>query len=181
MEIGVSMANTSYAKAQLVGGENIMAAARIHWIVFLRPLPYLAFGSLLAWASIGMKATPDNVAPVALISIAASILILVALYVGLSSFIAWACTELVLTNRRVIAKFGFIRRKAVEMDMRRVEGINLDQSILGRILDYGSIEVRGTGGGISPIPGIASPGSFKRVLDQRVSEVVDGAIMSTGD
>ncbi|UUX48807.1 PH domain-containing protein [Nisaea acidiphila] len=177
------MAITKYAKAQLVSGENIMAAARIHWIVFLRPLPFLAFGSLFVLASIGIKAAPDpdKVDPGAILGFAGGAMILVALFVGISSFIAWACTELVLTNRRVIAKFGFIRRKAVEMDMRRVEGINLDQSILGRILDYGSIEVRGTGGGISPIPGIASPGRFKKVLDQRVSEVVDGAVMSTSD
>jgi uncharacterized membrane protein YdbT with pleckstrin-like domain len=175
------MANTRYATAQLVSGENIMVAARIHWIVFLKPLPALALGSLFVLVSMSVKASSDKIGPESIIGIAGGILLLVALFLGLSSLIAWACTELVLTNRRVIAKFGFIRRKTFEMDMRRVEGINLDQSIIGRILDYGSIEVRGTGGGISPIPGIASPSRFKKVLDQRVSEVVDGAVMSTGD
>ena len=56
-------------------------------------------------------------------------------------------TELSVTNHRVIYKRGFIRRHTVEMNMDKVETVNVDQSILGRIAGYGTIHVLGTGQG----------------------------------
>ncbi|HDR8786385.1 TPA: PH domain-containing protein, partial [Escherichia coli] len=55
-------------------------------------------------------------------------------------------TELALTNQRVIAKVGFIRRNTVELRIDKVESLGIHQGILGRIFNYGSIVIKGTGG-----------------------------------
>ena len=70
----------------------------------------------------------------------------------------WWTTEIAVTDRRVIYKTGFIRRKTTEMHMEKVESVDVDQSVLGRILDYGDVIVRGTGAGPrDPIRNIDAP------------------------
>ena len=54
-------------------------------------------------------------------------------------------TEMAVTDRRIIYKRGLIRRMTAEMNIEKVESVSVGQSILGRILDYGTIDVRGTG------------------------------------
>ena len=71
------------------------------------------------------------------------------------SFIpAWVkrrTTELAVTNRRVIYKRGFVRRHTIEMNMDKVESVDVDQSFWGRIFNYGTIVVHGTGGSLEPL------------------------------
>ena len=64
----------------------------------------------------------------------------------------------------MIAKAGFISRSTFEVMLNRVEGANIDQTVWGRVLGFGSIYVHGTGGGITPIDHIADPLNFKKQL-----------------
>lgn len=75
-------------------------------------------------------------------------------------------TELALTNKRVIAKTGFIRRDTVELRLEKVEGLIINQGIIGRIFNYGTVIVSGTGGIRTPIPFITSPIAFRRVVNE---------------
>lgn len=75
-------------------------------------------------------------------------------------------TELALTNKRVIAKTGFIRRDTVELRLEKVEGLIISQGIIGRIFNYGTVIVSGTGGIRTPIPFITSPIAFRRVVNE---------------
>ncbi|MET1081455.1 MAG: PH domain-containing protein [Burkholderiales bacterium] len=79
-------------------------------------------------------------------------------------------TELVITNKRVIAKFGLISRKTVELKNNRVESVQVDQSIMGRMLDFGSIIVSGAGGPQAPIPNISAPLLFRSKLNEITEE-----------
>ncbi|MFC5551745.1 PH domain-containing protein [Massilia aerilata] len=79
-------------------------------------------------------------------------------------------TELVITNKRVIAKFGLISRKTVELKNSRVESVQVDQSIMGRILNFGSIVVSGAGGPQAPIPNISAPLAFRSKLNEITEE-----------
>jgi uncharacterized membrane protein YdbT with pleckstrin-like domain len=69
----------------------------------------------------------------------------------------WWTTDIAVTDRRIIYKTGFIRRKTTEMHMDKVESVDVEQSVLGRLLDYGDIVVRGTGTGLAPIRNIDAP------------------------
>ena len=87
------------------------------------------------------------------------------------AFVRYKTTELAITNRRVIAKFGFVSRRTVELNINKVESIQVDQGVLGRIFNYGTLMIAGTGSSQAPIVGISSPMDFRRAFieaqDQR--------------
>jgi len=76
-------------------------------------------------------------------------------------------TEIDVTDRRIVYKRGFIRRHTVEMNMDKVESVDVDQSILGRMLNYGDITVWGTGVGIEPLYNIDVPLEFRNQVTAR--------------
>lgn len=78
-------------------------------------------------------------------------------------FLSIAATELAISNKRVIAKFGFIRRSTIEMRLERIESIQVRQGIFGRIFNYGSLIISGSGLPMAPIPGITNPMKFRRI------------------
>ena len=80
------------------------------------------------------------------------------------AFIRYKTTELAFTNKRVIAKFGFISRQTIELNITKVESIQVNQAILGRIFDYGTLVVSGAGNPQAPIPGISNPMGFRRAF-----------------
>jgi membrane protein YdbS with pleckstrin-like domain len=82
----------------------------------------------------------------------------------LIAFIRYKTTELAITNKRVIAKFGFIARQTIELNINKVESIQVNQSIIGRIFNYGSLSISGAGNPQAPIPGISNPMGFRRVF-----------------
>jgi uncharacterized membrane protein YdbT with pleckstrin-like domain len=81
-------------------------------------------------------------------------------------FVRWT-TEIAVTDRRVIYKKGFIRRRTIEMNMDKIESVDVDQSVLGRMLNYGTITIRGTGTGIEPLDKIESPIEFRNFVTAR--------------
>lgn len=79
----------------------------------------------------------------------------------LGAWIYSMSTELAVTTHRVIAKFGLIARHTVEVKNEKVESLQVTQSIPGRIFNYGSISITGSGGTSAPIPFISNPLAFR--------------------
>ena len=77
-----------------------------------------------------------------------------------SWFERWV-TEIAVTNMRIIFKRGFIRRHTIEMNMDKVESVDVGQTLLGRLFNYGDITVRGTGSGFEPLRRIDDPLRFR--------------------
>ena len=82
-------------------------------------------------------------------------------------FLAWAwilykTTEIAITNKRIIAKFGFISRSTIEINLPKVESVQVDQGVMGRMFDYGTIIVAGAGTPNLSIPGAAEPLEFRK-------------------
>ena len=94
------------------------------------------------------------------------IVLLPALGLGLLLLLwAWlVCrtTELAITNRRIVSKSGIIRRTTVEFRLDKIESIKVVQGVIGRMLNFGSITISGTGGDQTPIERIANPLSFQK-------------------
>ena len=84
------------------------------------------------------------------------------LLVLLGVLIRYKSTELAITNKRIVAKFGFIRRSTVEIGVRKIESIQVHQGILGRLFNFGSIVMAGAGNPQAPIPGISQPMEFRK-------------------
>jgi hypothetical protein len=80
-------------------------------------------------------------------------------------------TEIGVTNQRLIVKRGFPSRHTHEMELRAIEEIELDQSVLGRMLEYGRIDVQGTGDDSVKVPIIAHPLHFLRIVETAMAAV----------
>ena len=133
-----------------------------YWKSFLIGGLFLLFGLAMSGIQIAMLHEAGSSAslyiPLFFLAIGAFILA--------PPFIAKMTTELVITNRRIIAKFGLFRRYTIEINLSKIESIRVDQSILGRMLNYGSLLIVGTGGSKEPIPEIINPLEFRRRYDQ---------------
>jgi uncharacterized membrane protein YdbT with pleckstrin-like domain len=90
-----------------------------------------------------------------------------------SAYLRYKSIELAVTNQRVIAKFGFIRRRTIELKLEKIESLQVDQGILGRMLNFGSLRIAGTGGAQAPIPGITAPMEFKKDFNQLMEDLAD--------
>jgi uncharacterized membrane protein YdbT with pleckstrin-like domain len=75
-------------------------------------------------------------------------------------------SEFVITNRRIIIKTGFIARETFEMNLSKIESVNVDQSVLGRILNYGSITIIGSGGTRETFHKISRPLAFRKAFQE---------------
>jgi uncharacterized membrane protein YdbT with pleckstrin-like domain len=84
----------------------------------------------------------------------------------LAPIIAMITNEFALTNKRVIVKEGFISRRSLEIPISKVESVSVDQGILGRILGYGSLHIRGTGGTNEHFHNISRPLEFRRQFQE---------------
>jgi len=131
----------SYAQSVLQPGETIIGSGRLHWIIYCWAIVFLVSGSVLVW--LGYRHLPEHDVLIAVTAATfGALFVATFLYAW---FIRWI-TEFAVTNRRVISKRGFVWRKTEEMNMDKVETVDIDQTILGRLLDYGTIRVMGTGG-----------------------------------
>jgi uncharacterized membrane protein YdbT with pleckstrin-like domain len=131
----------SYARSVLQPGETIIAVGRLHWIIYRWAIISLVSGLLLVWLE-------QAYWPTGLSLIAGTAMAFGALFVATFAyawFIRWI-TEFAITSHRVISSRVFIARKIEEMNMEKVETVDIDQSILGRILGYGTLRITGTGG-----------------------------------
>jgi uncharacterized membrane protein YdbT with pleckstrin-like domain len=86
------------------------------------------------------------------------------LIVFLIAYIRYKTTELAFTNKRVVAKSGFISRETIEININKVESIQVHQNITGRIFNYGSLVITGSGESQAPIVGISNPMGFRRAF-----------------
>ena len=73
-------------------------------------------------------------------------------------------TEIAITTKRLIVKHGFIGRTTIEINLNRVESIQVDQTMFGRLLDFGTLVISGTGASHAPLVGIAEPMAFRKAF-----------------
>jgi len=124
----------SYIDDSLIAGETILHRARVSW-----------------WSQFGLV-----LLGIVLLVVAVGLFFLAAAWIRVRS------TEIAITNRRVIAKFGFIKRHTVEINLDKVEALRVEQGFVGRILNFGTIFISGAGTSVAPIRDIADPLVFRR-------------------
>lgn len=84
----------------------------------------------------------------------------------IAPLIAFSTSEFAITNKRVIIKVGLISRRTLEMNLNKIESVNVNQGILGRMLGYGTIVIVGTGGTKEPFAGISDPLGFRKKFQE---------------
>ena len=150
-----------YVRRVLQPGETIVYSTKLHWLVYINAILLGIVCVILIGAAI---ATNDNQNLSLALVIAAILFALLALAAALRAFIRRATTELAVTDHRVIYKTGLLSRHTIEMNRDKVESVDVDQSLLGRILGYGTVVVRGTGGSLEPIRDIGDPLTFRSFI-----------------
>jgi uncharacterized membrane protein YdbT with pleckstrin-like domain len=138
----------SYVDKSLLPGEQVTYRTHLHKIMFFGPIVLALFGALLMVVAVWVGVI---VLPIALVLIVAA-------------YVRYRSSEFAVTNKRVIIKVGMLQRRTLEMLLAKVEAISVDQGIGGRILDYGSITVIGTGGTKESFTQIANPLDFRRAV-----------------
>lgn len=151
----------SYVSTVLQPGETVIRTGRLHWITYDKAILVLIVGCVLLWFEDAQQFDRVIIAVTALLAALVFLFFLVQAW-----FIQWT-TEFAVTDRRIIYKRGFINRHTAEMHMDKVESVKVDQSILGRILGYGTLRVLGTGQGIEDIRRIASPLELRSAITAR--------------
>lgn len=111
--------------------------------------------------------------------IALGLVLLPAFGIGLlfwvTAYVRYKTTELAITTRRVIVKHGFIRRRTVEININKVESIQVDQEILGRMFNFGTLVIAGAGDPQAPITGISQPMAFRKAFIEAQDQAKSGA------
>src|SRR5688572_19395908 len=77
-------------------------------------------------------------------------------------WIIYKTTEIAITNKRIIAKSGFVSRSTIEINLPKIESLQVDQGVFARMLDYGTVIVAGAGTPSLSVPGIAAPLLFRK-------------------
>jgi len=140
----------SYVRDVLQPGEQVRQVSSIHWIIYW---PGIAVGLL---AVVAYWVSDTRLLP-GIWRYSAYALAIIAIALLIQEWFRWWITEIAVTNRRVIYKHGLIQRETNEMNMDKVESVQVSQSILGRILDFGDVTILGTGEGLETLRTIASP------------------------
>ena len=144
-------------------GEKVLYSTNAHWIFYL---PAIAAWIVAVFLFLLSRQTTTE--SVVLLCLAASAVVaIVALYWTLRAWFRRWTTETDVTNMRVVHKTGFIKRRTFEMSLDKVESVDVNQSIAGRILNYGDVTVRGVGEGAETIDTIASPLEFRNHITAR--------------
>jgi uncharacterized membrane protein YdbT with pleckstrin-like domain len=137
-----------YIEANLLPGETVVQRARLHWIVFLKAI---------AVAVVGLAVLPIQ-------PLVGAIVVGIGLLMALPPWLARTTSEFGVTSKRVIIKVGLIQRRTLELLIRQVEAISVDQSLTGRIFNFGTITLTGTGGVRETFHNIANPLEFRRSI-----------------
>jgi hypothetical protein len=146
----------AYTTATLQPNERPLHQTTIHWMA-------------LSGSVIGAVLSLIVIVPIAMLASCrdfywAWLLLLVPAGILLSAAVTVKTSELVITDRRVLIKVGFIQRHTFEMFISKIESVAVYQSMLGRLFNYGTVEIRGTGGSAESFATIAAPLPFRDAI-----------------
>ena len=152
-----------YIDEILQPGEKVLYSTNAHWMFYL---PAIAGWILVVvFLILSRLTTADSV--VVLCWAIAAVAAIAALYWTFKAWFHRWTTETDVTNMRVVHKTGFIQRRTFEMALDKIESVDVEQSILGRILNYGDVTINGVGEGKEKIPTIAAPLAFRSAITTR--------------
>ena len=152
-----------YIEEILQPGERLLYSTNAHWIFYMPAI--LAWIVVVSLLVLSRATTTESI--ILLCLAAAAVITIVAVYWTARAWFHRWTTETDVTNLRVVHKTGFIKRRTFEMSLDKVESVDVNQSILGRILNYGDVTILGVGEGKETISTIASPLAFRNYITAR--------------
>ena len=157
----------SYVEKNLIKDEEVQFFAYVHFAIFSSSI--ISFIIVLIIAISGLSSQSSLREPVTIFNL---ILFFIPIFIFLNALIIKLTTEFAVTNKRIIAKIGFFQRHTLEILLLKVESLEVNQSILGRIFNYGSITINGSGGTKQKFAGIRNPISIRNKTNQVIEDSV---------
>ena len=167
----------SYVDRNLVPGETLLYQTRHHWVVLLWPTIIAIVlgvpgGALLVLAlenrdTNGVTLGSSTISPQGM-AISGGILLFLAALIFLYGIAKRNATEMAVTNKRVLIKTGMASRRTLDMMLSTVESIGVEETVMGRMLGYGTVIVRGTGGTPETFVVIAHPQEFRKNVQEQI-------------
>lgn len=163
-----------YIEESLTTKEKLVLATRPHWVVLV-PSICVLIAAMLIWNLIPRYFFSSQPMWHGLYfnDIAAILVALVGFYSLVKSYIFYTTSEYGITTTRVIMKMGWIQRNSIEIFLNRLEAVNVRQTLMGRIFNYGTVIIVGTGGTSDFYPNVPGPVHFRKVVQQEMAKVVD--------
>src|ERR1700730_12273031 len=162
----------SYAEKHLIAGESVHYETRLHWIVMLG---HVLIAAVLALVGVGLLIMPLSSLKGGDTSFAGTFrwagvacFVMAAIFFGIG-LVRRNATEMAVTNKRVIVKSGLADRRTIELLLPRIESIAVEEPAVGRLLGYGTVIVRGTGGTPEVFPQIARPLEFREQVQRQIA------------
>ena len=157
-----------YVDENLITDEVVTYRGRLHWTGLLRPVALAA--ALMILGLVALRYAFDSESRNLLAGIGLGLIVIGAIPL-IKAVVERRAAEFAVTNKRVIFKSGVVRRRTAEMFLAKIESVGADQTILGRLLGYGSIVLRGTGGSTEPFANIDRPLEFRRQIQEQISKL----------
>lgn len=157
-----------YTHKSLIDNEQIIYTTRPHWVVFLPAFSILTLALLILQFGSDLIVLNLRIYDFTLYEIFSIFAAFYGFYHFLKAYIAYRSAEYSVTNKRVLMKTGWIERNMLEMFLDKVEAVHIDQSIPGRIFNYGSVTIIGTGGSKDPFFHVPRPLHFRRIVQQEI-------------
>lgn len=161
----------TYVERVIQPGETLLYRAPLHWMIYVPGLALAVISlALIGYGAVGSRgAMPGSWQAVGHLALVAAGGL--GLFVAAISLIRAALrrhtTEIAVTSKRVIYKAGLVRRVTSEISVEKIETVLVEQSVLGRLFNFGTIVIRGTGGGLEPVRNIDDPLTFRSKLTAR--------------
>lgn len=164
----------TYLQETLLKDEKIVYLGKPHWIVFCPALLIFLLTLILIDYLPGFSSfSTPLIYGLRLKGLIISILLIVAVVMLIQAYLLYRFSEYGITNKRVVVKRGFILRQSVEIFISRIETTDVRQTILGRILNFGSIVVIGTGGTVDYFSNVVNPLHFRAMVQEQLSEAIN--------
>jgi uncharacterized membrane protein YdbT with pleckstrin-like domain len=155
----------SYVDKHLLDDEQIVARVHLHWIVLAGPALVVLVSAFFVGYTIRSPRSPGEIEAWVL----SRLIFTISTIALLVRVIRWLTAEYVLTDRRLVVKTGWLRRDLIEVWLPKIEGIQAHQTIVGRLLGYATLMVKGLGGTRELHPNIIAPLVFQQAIRRQLS------------
>lgn len=146
-----------YVANNLTAGESVVYQTRLHWVIFMSAVVMVVLAVWMFMAGSGLGAL-------------GLFFLMLGAALALGNALQRQTSEFAVTNRRVLIKTGLVSRKSLDINLAKVESIQVEQGLLARLLDYGTIVVRGSGGTGETFKNISAPLTFRLQVQEQIEQ-----------
>lgn len=148
-----------YHSEVLQANETVKAVGALHWSVYAQGLLLLAIADVLVFVAVGRQPGQRHT-----VLAAAAVIFVASLAQIAVTWLRCRSTEIVITDKRVLYKSGIVARHTAEMNISKIETVDVEQSLGGRLLNYGTLLIRGTGETLEPLRQVVAPIALRNAI-----------------